>query len=632
MTQRFSLALYSIIVFSLILFPRISHAAPLLSEVSIAGEKASDEFVELYNTSVYPVSLSGWSLRRKSISDTTTKGLSLRTFSSADTIPGHGYFLWANSSSTYKDIADTTTSSSLTENNSLALFDASGTMVDALTWGTGHISPFVPSPLGNPSEREGITRDLSTLTWSISKSLSPTNSKGEPWKEKVSLPPEPTLFKQIFINEVFPNPKEKNDKGEFIEFYNPETTDISLSRWEVHDDSATGKYIFPEGSIIHGFGYLVITDNDFTFSLNNSNETISLFDQEKRLVHTVSYEKTKEGVALNLVNGKLHGGRAPTPGSSNDDNANPTTKERVPKNGYKNFTTEFRARGKDRDGDKLKFTWDFGDGHKSYKENTIHKYTKSGKYTVTLTTDDGIDTVTETFSIKITKYIPPKLVIIRLLPNPKGKDAKNEWIEIENHEKKSVDLKGFSIATGTKKKSLTNHPLRDNFILPGKSLRRITGKESLFTLGNKQDIIELRAPDGKTIQKLAYHFEKSLGENVILEKKKGQGLVPLSLQTEVPKVKEKFRETREEISNTSPKQIPEEVLRAENTITLASANQFDIPVTKNDGVSGSHSFWERLWEFVFPLPRILQWQETINQFFNTLLSQHESTEWGSEHA
>ncbi|MFA9261996.1 MAG: lamin tail domain-containing protein [Undibacterium sp.] len=544
---------YTTLITTFLLIPLDVFASVILSEVQIEGEKAADEFVELYNNGNDLVNLSGWSLRKKSAADVTTKGSSLKTFGSSDTVPAHGYFLWANSGSIFKDMVDTTTSSSLSDNNSLALYDKSGALIDSLTWGSSHALPYSPTLFDNPNKKEGFTRDLTTLTWSKTKAITPTNSKGEVYKEVVvpSIPPEPSPFTTIFINEVLPNPKEKNDAGEFIELYNPGSSTVDLSGWEIHDASTTGKYIFPSGKSIAALNYLVVTDQDFTLSLNNSIETLTLWDKDKRLVHEVKYEKTKEGIALGLVGGTLRGMRVPTPGAVNSENAEPVTKERVPKKSFRGFATEFRARSKDSDGDQLKFTWDFGDGHKSYKENISHKYLKSGRYTVTLTTDDGIDTTTETFDIKIEKYRAPKVRITSFIPNPKGNDSELEWIEIENHEKREVNLKGFSIATGTKKKSITNHPIREDFIIPAKSTKKLTREFSLFALGNVRGHIELRAPDGTVIQDLKYKFDKSLKDGVVLKKEKGR-----RLETITPTNQEETTETntpQTPISNEEPK-------------------------------------------------------------------------------
>ncbi|QQR78836.1 MAG: lamin tail domain-containing protein [Candidatus Moraniibacteriota bacterium] len=569
----------------ILLAPTPVFATVILSEVAIAGAKASDEFAELYNSSDTAVNLSGWSLRRKSVSDMTATGSSLKSFGSTDSIPAHGYFLWANSASMYKDHADATTGSSLSDNNSLALYDKDDTLIDSLTWGTGHALPFAPTQFGNPAEKESFVRDPVALTWSKTISLTPTNSRGELFvvtDETVGTGTKPSLY-QLFINEVLPNPKEKGDAGEFIELYHPGMETIDLSGWELRDAPTTGKYVFPDGTTLSALSYLVITDKEFSLSLNNSHETLSLSDSQKRLVHRVQYEKTKEGVSLNLVAGVLRGARKPTPGAANSENTDPVTKERVPKKGHRNFAIEFRARGKDTDGDKLKFTWDFGDGHKSFKENTSHKYVKSGRYTITLTTDDGIDTTRETFDIKIEKYAAPKVRIVSLLPNPKGNDSDLEWIEIENREKREINLKGFSIATGTKKKSITNHPIREDFIIPPKSVRRLTRAHSLFTLGNERGHVELRTPDGKAIQHLKYKFEKSLADDTLLRKEKGQSLVTITTPAEP------IEESAAEDPSTAPSEETEATTNVSDetaapTPTSETMGPEDVPLP----VEGAH--------------------------------------------
>lgn len=527
MSRLSSLIRFAVIAIGFFLLVPNVQAAVILSEIQVSGDKAADEFVELYNTGDEPVSLKDYSLRRKSAGDVTTKGSSLKTFGGSDTVPVHGYFLWASSSGIFKDHADTTTSGGLSDNNSLGLFDKDGNLIDALTWGNSHVLPFTPASFDNPEKQESLERDLNDLSWAKAQKSSPTNSKGEVWEEEVSPLPEPKPLKQIVINEVFPNPDTKGDTGEFIELYNPQPETVDLSGWEIHDASTTGKYVFPSEKKIEPLGYLVITDKDFSLSLNNSNETLTLLDTEKRVVHSVHYDKTKEGVTLNLVGDKLRGGKIPTPGKENLLNSDPVTKEKVPSKGYRDIPVEFSAKGKDSDGDSLKYMWDFGDGHKSYKRETKHTYQETGKYTITLTTDDGTDTTTETFMLKIEKYEAPKLRIVALMPNPKGKDSDFEWIEIENREKKPVDLLGFSIATGAKKKSLVNHPIRESVIIKGKSTLRLSRTHSLFVLNNKAGHIELRAPNGKTIHALKYKFDKNLADNVVLKKEKGQ---PLSIE------------------------------------------------------------------------------------------------------
>jgi hypothetical protein len=91
-------------------------------------------------------------------------------------------------------------------------------------------------------------------------------------------------------------------------------------------------------------------------------------------------------------------------------------------------------------------------------------------------------------------------------------------------------LLGYSIATGSKK--LTNHPLRTNFIIPKKSVGRLTRAHALFALPNQKGKVELRAPDGQPIHTLKYNFPSSLASNTLLHKEKGRPIT--SIQSPEP--------------------------------------------------------------------------------------------------
>ena len=505
----------------------------LLSEVSIAGEKSNDEFIELFNPNDTTVDISDMQLRRRTASGSES---SLRVFPKNSSIPAHGYFLWAHSDGIYATpFADSETgSSALADNNSIGLFTKSGAdgiLIDSIAWGTGSL--FTPETLifPNPGKKKALSRSTTTREWAVVETLTPTNRSGnvfpsepvtpplDPTPDPTPQPTPPSEKVNVTINEILSNPIGNEIQGEFIELYNESKDATALDGFMLRDASKTGLYTFPIGSSIAGKNYFVITRSVSKLSLNNSNETLSLFDDSGVLIDSVQYEKSKEGVSQNRVGSTLRGG-TPTPGQPNQLNTLPETKERVPKKGYRGVAVAFDARGKDADGGKLKYTWDFGDGHKSYKEETTHKYTENGTYHVTLTTTDGSDDVTETFTIKIESFPKPEVRITALVPNPSGRDSDAEWLLIENRDKKSVDLKGYGIATGWKK--LVNHPVRESFVIAPKSQATLTREFSLFTLPNQKGKIELRAPDGSVLQNIKYKLEKSATEDTVYFKEKGK--------------------------------------------------------------------------------------------------------------
>ncbi len=494
-----------------------------MSEVSIAGEKASDEFVELYNTTDVTYDLSGLQLRRRTQSGSES---SLKVFPKGTLIPAHGYFLWANSQGIFHaPFADTETSSSaLANDNSIGLFTASGNdgaLLDSLAWGGGAVfssdSPVFP----NPPKGTALTRDTATREWSPTESLTPTNSRGEAWTPPIPEPPTAppvTPKPSVRFNEILANPSGDDGQGEFIELYNAGDAEIALDGFRIKDASKTGEYVFPSGTLLPAQEYFVLPRSISQISLNNSAETLSLFDRNLTLIDSADYTKTKEGISLNFTPSGWRGG-TPTPGIENQLNTLPETRGKVPKKGYRGVPISFDARGKDIDGDNLKHTWDFGDNHKSYKSNTSHTYQENGTYRITLTATDGSDDVVETFTLKIESFPKPEVRITALIPNPSGRDTDSEWILIENRGKKAIDLKGFGIATGWKK--LVNHPIRESLVIkPGKSAT-LTRKHSLFTLPNQKSHIELRSPDGTVLQAIKYKLDKEVAPDTLYFKEKG---------------------------------------------------------------------------------------------------------------
>lgn len=530
----------------------------IISEISIADNDTDDDFIELYNTGDTIVSLNNWYICRRTKNNTSpcTGSNLIKKFSSNDTILPKKFLLWANSKGKkYIDLADTKTADSLTDNNSLALLDDTDTPINSVTWGSGHTDPFSPSILypDNPPKNKSLTRNVATPVFSLSDKPTPTNSKDETYKD-----PPPTIYDNLIrLNEIFPNPSEKGEANEFIELYNDSDKIVSLIDWIIRKDySENGQYLikapdFPEGTDIAARGFFLIPRSISSFAMTNSNKTISLHDPNGKEINAIHYTKTKENVSLNYTSTGWRGG-TPTPGAENQINNLPETNEKVPKKGYRGVPVTFNAKGKDADGDKLKYDWDFGDDHGSRKANTSHAYEKNGTYTVTLKTDDGREEMLETFTIEIRSYTYPKIRITSFAPNPTGNDTDNEWLMLGNRGKKSVNLKDFGIATGWK--NLVNHPIRENFIIEPKQEAKLTREISLFTLANQKGKVELRAPDGKVLQKIKYKLEKSIAENAVYIKKKGERWN--FEMSDIENVSENENETS--LPASTSEQIPEE--------------------------------------------------------------------------
>lgn len=121
----------------------------VISEVQINGATANQDFIELYNPTNSAINLSGWQIIKK----TSTGTAGSLVLISSGTIPARGYFLWANNQTPQNPFsttigADVSNAGNLSENNSIALEDASDNIIDQVGWGTG-TNQFVEGTLIN---------------------------------------------------------------------------------------------------------------------------------------------------------------------------------------------------------------------------------------------------------------------------------------------------------------------------------------------------------------------------------------------------------------------------------------------------------------------------------------------------
>jgi len=465
----------------------------VIDEVQTTGGTghSNDEFIRLINTTDTIFDLTGFRLTKKYLSGETCKESTLVSTSHFIGLIAPGAtFTVAHPS--YKelihaDLEYSGTSYYLSDNTVVTLYDA----------------------LGNPLDQKAVGTDCTIII-----SHPPDDISLHPTFPIVTV----TYSTSVRLNELFANPLGDENTNEFIELFNPSDATVDLSSWSLRDGSTSDIYPFPQKTMIQSQSFLVIYRPVSGLTLNNSNETVSLLDPNGETRDTVSYKTAKENISYNYISTGWRGG-APTPGAANQPNTLPETGENVPKEGYRGVEIDFIADGGDSDHDTLKYTWDFGDGHKSYKENTTHTYEENGTYTVTLKTSDGKDDVIETFTIKIDSMPHKNVRITAVFPNPAGNDTDHEWIIIENREKKKINLKGYSIATGWKR--LSNHPIREDFIIESKKEAKLIREFSSFSLPNQKGKVELRAPDGKVLQDIKYKLEKSVADDAVYRKEKG---------------------------------------------------------------------------------------------------------------
>ncbi|EKE20313.1 MAG: nuclease [uncultured bacterium] len=465
----------------------------ILSEIYPNTEKETDEFVEIINAGSNCVNISNWIIKD------STETASHKTILPVETILESGEYFYLEKNLYLNN-----------DNDIVFLLDKNGKEIDKREY---------------ENAIRGNSFGLFDIGWRWT--LEPT--KGEEnilkIKEMESEDDVDTSNKvysdQIYLTELFPNPSQSQYE-EYIELYNGTNEDVDLEGWMLRDSSKTGKYIFSESVILKSQKYLAIFKEKFKFALNNSgDESVTLFDPNGKEVSRVEYNGSKKNVSFNLDGLRWRGSKFLTPGAENILNNEPYGKVKIDEDVFENAYADFSVSTGDKDGEKVKVVWDFGDKHKSYLAKTRHKYEKVGKYQASVKLSDGNEDVMKNFEIEVKKFPHPKVKIISFTANPAGKDSDFEIITIQNKSKKKINLEGWSIATGTK--NLVNHPITEKLEIKKSQSKEITREISKFTLNNKKGKIELRYPDGKVADKIKYdHGKDSIGDDEVYTKESGK--------------------------------------------------------------------------------------------------------------
>lgn len=489
-----------------------SHAAAqdahsvIISEIQIDGGTGhtEDEFIELKNISNETIDISGWKIKKQTSSGSIDSIVSIPT-DDCIFLPPDTHFLWANTKGKFAPDADITTGSSslLAKSNTFELLNDKDVVMDSLTWGADLYS------------NQSMERDPLTLTWTLTSDASPQGHEHICQQTPEPTPDDTTTSTTaitVRLNEILPNP---TDGDEFIELFNFGETDIDLLNWSLRDASNTGKYIFKESAILPAHHYFTLLGETFSFALNNTNETLSLFDPQGKTIDTVSYEKTKKDISYNQSSSGWRWSDLLTPGAENQFTKQDKVKTSTPKTVFRDVPATFSVKDPD---DDTSYRWDFGDGHTSRLASVKHTYDKSGHYQITLTVSGSVEDVVKTFDVTVKKLPKPDISIVAIDPDPSGADTDNESITLRSGNKKKIDLLGWSIATGTKKESLTNHPIRESFVIkPGKDLS-IGNNIAAFSLPNKSGFVELRRPDKKTVDAIRYAKPSGIDEGAMYQK------------------------------------------------------------------------------------------------------------------
>ena len=407
-------------------------------------------------------------------------------------------------------------------------------------------------------EKKELTNKYTSSDWQESYILGGTpgkenSKKPEEEEEEEEKKDEKDYAGKLKINEILPAPKTQNDGKEFVEIINISTETISLSGMRIEDEK-NHKVTFPEKTIAP-LELFILEGN---FELNNTSPDsaylIAKDGTKENPIDSISYEKPKYDYAYAYDGTAWQWTSKITRGAKNEFDELLTGEIKKDKTIYAGIYANFEAKT---NGKAKKFTWDFGDGHKSYLKKTRHKYAETGTYSASLKiTGDGKENLIN-FTVEVEKFGKAKVRIVGLSANPKGSDSDNEWLEIWNGTKKKIDLKGWSVATGWK--NLYNHPITKKFILKAGETKKLTREFCAFALGNKQAKIELRYPDGKVADKIKYNRkDNSISEDELYQKTTA-GWDWTTPEKEPTPTNEESEKPVAPISETLPEEKPEEI-------------------------------------------------------------------------
>ncbi len=178
----------------------------------------------------------------------------------------------------------------------------------------------VPSPGSENIVNSPLTTSSSTNKDMIEIEMPKTiNLKKIPDGEIEILDYETNIFSfdDIKINELFPNPKGDDRKGEFIELINLGDKEINISSFYLTD--GVKKYYFPEGTIIYPKDFILVERVESKISLNNSGDKIILFSDLGEKVDELAYEKSYQDKSYSRsANGDFFWTDYVTPGEENE--------------------------------------------------------------------------------------------------------------------------------------------------------------------------------------------------------------------------------------------------------------------------------------------------------------------------
>ncbi len=384
----------------------------LISKVQITGGTGltSHDYITLYNRSDAVIDLNGMRLVKRT--KTGTSDTTIKSWSSETLLQAGASYSWANIDIATQINADTNSSQTISNDNGIALrvgAEDSGAILDSVAWGEA-ANIFVEGAVFpiNPAGGQYLQRINNTDTennaedFEIYPPIEETEATETPPNENA-----PTATgKDIIINELFVNPKELDGpaaQSEFIELYNKGTERAALDDWRIEIGDIV--YELPRGTTLAPGGFTTIRDIK-NIPLPNSGASVKLFAPNRSTPsQTITYKQAPDGFSYANFAAAWRWTAIATPDKTNILAQAPKAAFDIIGLLLPNIDLRFDSSDTFTNNQAAHYAWDFGNGQTSTEQYPKHRFSKSGKYTISLnvTTEYGSSQFSKTISIGTVK-------------------------------------------------------------------------------------------------------------------------------------------------------------------------------------------------------------------------------------
>lgn len=320
--------------------PKIVWAQVVINEImyDLAGADDKHEWVELYNNGASPVDLTNWKFND---GDTATNhGLNAPPKNNSRgtmVLDADGYTLLADDAATliadlpsYNGAIIDTVLNLTNTSATLKLLDKDGVEIAtvsynkdmgaagnsrSLEWDNAALKESITDG-GTPGQNNSVLASSSaTPSAAPSGSSAPTSTATpSPTPAAGAGQPDYQYSQDILINEFLPWPSD--EEKEWVELFNKSKASINLSGWQIDDaDNSTNPQMIPADTTIPAGDFLIVAFNKST--LNNDGDKLRLIWPDDQIVHSISYDKAKQGQAVAKFDSGWFWTNQPTPGQAN---------------------------------------------------------------------------------------------------------------------------------------------------------------------------------------------------------------------------------------------------------------------------------------------------------------------------